>query len=374
MKDQRKGICQRVINSVAPIRICDNGGWTDTWFARHGKVFNIAVSPYIEVQIEAYARHTRPDRVTIYAENYGQRYAMRYGRRDWDRHPLIEATIERVGVPEDLAIEVSLYCRAPSGASTGTSAAVCVGLIGALDRLGGGGLAAHEVAYLAHAVETEELGQQCGIQDQLSSALGGINFIDMFDYPQASVSPLHLPDALWWELEQRLVLIYSGRSHSSSEVHERVIRGLEDAGPDNTLLDALRATAEPSRDALRAGDFAALGRAMIDNTEAQRRLHPDLVSEDAQRIIDVACQHGALGWKVNGAGGEGGSVTLLCDGRFPARRAMIREIEQEDVRFRQIPIALSRLGLHTWEPGPREGIVARPLGRLQGGSDDPTAP
>ena len=28
----------RIINSVAPIRICDNGGWSDTWFAGHGKV------------------------------------------------------------------------------------------------------------------------------------------------------------------------------------------------------------------------------------------------------------------------------------------------------------------------------------------------
>ena len=44
----------RVINSVAPIRICDNGGWTDTWFAGHGKVFNIGVYPYVEVQIEVF--------------------------------------------------------------------------------------------------------------------------------------------------------------------------------------------------------------------------------------------------------------------------------------------------------------------------------
>ena len=33
----------RIVNSVAPIRICDNGGWTDTWFAKYGKIFNIAV-------------------------------------------------------------------------------------------------------------------------------------------------------------------------------------------------------------------------------------------------------------------------------------------------------------------------------------------
>ncbi len=354
--------CQRVVNSVAPIRICDNGGWTDTWFARHGKVFQIAVSPYVEVQIEAYAWQDRPDRVTIYAENYGERYALRPGEAGGERHPLIEATIARVGVPEDLAIDISIHSQAPSGASTGTSAAVCVALIGALDLLAAGRrpsqhrasscLGPREVASLAHAIETEDLGQQCGIQDQICSAYGGINFINMFDYPQAAVSPLDLPDSVWWELERRLALIYSGRSHRSSEIHERVIRGLENAGPDNVLLADLRATAEPSRDALRAGDFAALGRAMIQNTEAQRRLHPELIGKDAQRIIDIARDHGALGWKVNGAGGGGGSVTLLCTGRYPARRAMIREIEQEDLAFRHIPIALSRLGLHAWEQTP----------------------
>ena len=50
----------RVINSAAPIRICDNGGWTDTWFAGHGAIFNIAVAPCAEVQLAVYARDARP--------------------------------------------------------------------------------------------------------------------------------------------------------------------------------------------------------------------------------------------------------------------------------------------------------------------------
>jgi len=33
------------VSAVAPIRICDIGGWTDTWFARRGTIFNIAVYP-----------------------------------------------------------------------------------------------------------------------------------------------------------------------------------------------------------------------------------------------------------------------------------------------------------------------------------------
>jgi D-glycero-alpha-D-manno-heptose-7-phosphate kinase len=254
-----------------------------------------------------------------------------------------------MGVPDDLSFQVTIFSEAPGGASTGTSAAVTVALIGALDLLTPGQLTPHEVAYRAQAVETDMLGQQCGIQDQLCSAYGGINFIDMFKYPYSSISHIHVPNAIWWELERRLVLIYLGKSHSSSNVHEKVIRELEDAGPDCPQLNDLRATAEPSRDALYAGDFAALGKAMIENTEAQCRLNAYLISQDAARVIEIAKAHGAIGWKVNGAGGEGGSVTILCGDHSSVKRTMIREIESENPLLQNIPIYLSRFGLRSWE-------------------------
>ncbi len=340
---------RRIINSVAPIRICDNGGWTDTWFARHGKIFNIGVYPYAEVQIEVYARAERDERIVIYAENYGERYVVHRENDGWDRHPLLEAAIERMKVPDDLAVQVTIFSQAPAGASTGTSAAVAVALVGALDRLTAGRLSAHEVAYTAHAIEVDMLERQSGIQDQLCSAYGGINYIEMFEYPRAAVSQLQVPNATWWELERRLVLIYLGKSHDSSRVHEKVIAQLEDAGPDCVQLNALRLTAEKSRDAIHAADFESLGRAMIENSEAQGRLHADLISRDAQRVIEIARAHGALGWKVNGAGGEGGSLTILCSALSHVKRAMIRAIEQERALFKNIPIYLSRYGLRVWE-------------------------
>jgi D-glycero-alpha-D-manno-heptose-7-phosphate kinase len=226
---------------------------------------------------------------------------------------------------------------------------VTVALIGALDCLTPGRLTPHEIAYTAHSVEVDMLHQQSGIQDQLCSAFGGINYIEMFDYPYASVSPIQVPNDTWWELERRLALVYLGRSHSSSDVHLKVIRDLEDAGPESVELADLRATAAPSRDALYAGDFPALGRAMVANTEAQRRLHPDLISSEAQEIIDIAAAHGALGWKVNGAGGEGGSVTLLSGPISSVKRTMIREIEAANSLYRSIPVYLSRFGLRVWE-------------------------
>ncbi len=337
-----------IINSVAPIRICDNGGWTDTWFAGHGKIFNIGVYPYAEVQLTVFPDGELGDRIIINAENYGERYAV-IPEKPWDKHPLLEASIAYMGAPKDLSFEVTIYSEAPSGASTGTSAAVTVALIGALDCLTPGRLTPHEVALAAQRVETEMLGGQCGIQDQLCSAYGGINYIEMMNYPYASVSQLQVPNTTWWELERRLALVYLGKSHSSSDVHEMVIKGLENAGPDCKQLSDLRQTAPKARDALYAGDFAALGASMIENTEAQARLHPALISAEAQRVIDIAREHGALGWKVNGAGGDGGSVTILCNDVSHVKRSMLREIEQENSLFKSIPIYLSRFGLRVWK-------------------------
>ncbi len=334
-----------IINSLAPIRICDTGGWTDTWFAQHGSVFNIAVSPYAEVQVAVLAG-AEPG-VHLHVENFGERYRIDRARR-WGPHPLLEAAVEYMQVPPEVCLEINIHSEAPSGASTGTSAAVTVALVGALDALTPGRLAPHEVAAAAHRIETDLLGQQSGIQDQLASAYGGINYIEMFDYPHASVSPIPVPEAAAWELERRLALVYLGKSHRSSELHERVIAGLEAAGPDHPPLEALRRAAIRSRDALAAGDFAALGAAMCDNTLAQARLHPDLVGAEAARVIELARAHGALGWKVNGAGGAGGSLTLLCGPRAEAKRALLREVAQEDASFKIIPIRLSRGGLRVW--------------------------
>ena len=163
------------VNSVAPIRICDNGGWTDTWFAGHGRIFNIGVYPYVEVQLAVYPAGEREHRIVINAENYGERYALPEGGRsatgEWIRHPLLEAAIEYMHIPKDLAFEATIYSEAPTGMSTGTSAAVSVALIGALDCLTPGRMTAHEVALAAQKIETEMLGQQCG---NSGSALLGV--------------------------------------------------------------------------------------------------------------------------------------------------------------------------------------------------------
>lgn len=280
--------------------------------------------------------------------NYGDYYHWQPGP-PWGSHPLLEATLTLMGLPPNLACEISISSSAPSGASTGTSAAVTVALIGALAHLLKKPLNHMQVAMAAHRVETELLGQQCGIQDQLAAAFGGINLIDMDLYPHATVNPVLYNEQTSQDLQQRLALVYLGKPHQSSSIHQMVIQGLEKSGATNLALEALRLTALKAADGLSCGDFHALGSAMIENTNAQARLHPALVSQDARLVIAIAQEYSALGWKVNGAGGDGGSITLLGSEDENAREKMLEAILQTSSLYKIIPICLSPQGLIIWE-------------------------
>lgn len=331
------------VTACAPIRICDNGGWTDTWFARHGAVCHVAVTPIVQAQVETVPRGSLQERVWLAASNFGQAYYFDPANSDYEKHPLLEAAIARIGLPENSDAKITLHSRTPPGAGTGTSAAVCVALLAALDVVRGGTLTLRDLAYEAFAVETEMLGRQSGIQDQLAAAYGGINWIEIDEYPQARVKSLALGLPFRKMLESRLLLAYLGVAHNSSGVHEMVIREQEGLGPDSPRLETLRRSAAAARDALLAEDLTAYGRALTANTEAQQALHEGLVNPTAAQLIDMARAHGALGWKVNGAGGDGGSVAIVtAEG---TRDSLVTAAKQELPQLKFLPVRLSPGGV-----------------------------
>ena len=131
--------------------------------------------PTRKCKSRCFRRAHGPDRIIIHAENYGERYAVsptnpepvsqasspassNSAVRHWDKHPLLEAAIEYMRVPNNLAFEVTIFSEAPGGASTGTSAAVTVALIGALDCLSPGRLTAHEIASAAQRIRDRNAG------------------------------------------------------------------------------------------------------------------------------------------------------------------------------------------------------------------------
>ena len=98
---------------LAPIRICDLGGWSDTWFAKHGAVLNIAVSPYAECRMEVAEVPQWRERFYFTVDDYGDRYKLDPQNVTFGRHPLLEACVKSMTIPKGLDIEISLHSSIP---------------------------------------------------------------------------------------------------------------------------------------------------------------------------------------------------------------------------------------------------------------------
>lgn len=327
----------------APIRIADCGGWTDTWFARHGAVCAITVSPRVTVRLELTPATVANPAVRISAVNYATEYDYRPGS-PFGAHPLLEAAINTIGIPDRSAARITVSSGVAPGAATGTSAAVAVALIGALRAARGLDTTPDILARDAFHLEYDVLGRQCGVQDHYCSAYGGILHLAITDFPRTEVTTLAPPAQIVWELERRLLLLTLGAPHDSHTLHRAVIAELEHEGPGARRLEVLRHAAAHMREALLAGDMADLGAVFDENTHAQAALHPALLSDAARRIMDLARTHGALGCKVNGAGGEGGSMTILC-GDDPAQRtALVAAARFAAPGAEEVPVRISSGG------------------------------
>jgi len=318
-----------------PVRICDVGGWSDTWFAGHGRVCSIAVHPGVCVDIRAQA-------LGIDVQ-LGDDSAVPAGALA-DVHPLISVALAEIPPPPRCGWHIHISAEMPPGCATGTSAAVSVALLCALARLHQRTLSPAEAARRAHALETERLGLQSGIQDQIGAAFGGINDIVMHAYPRYQRNPCTPTASTITALNNQLQLWYLGRPHSSSHVHEEVIRRFETIPAAQALLEPLRTAAHHAVTAIQMGDLRAYGEALQHNTQAQRALHPALVCADAETLIAMAAAAGALGWKVNGAGGDGGSVAILWPDTATAQH-QLTPIQRVLPQAQHIPIHVSMSGI-----------------------------
>jgi hypothetical protein len=124
-----------------------------------------------------------------------------------------------------------------------------------------------------------------------------------------------------------------------------VIRKLERCEGFRSRLQPLRDAAIYGKRALLRGDLDAFGQAMMENTHAQMALHPRLIGNRAARLIDMAKAHGVTGYKVNGAGGAGGSVTLLLRPGRCERHRLLAEISRRSPGLMNIPVTLAPAGL-----------------------------
>lgn len=332
-----------IVESTAPNRILDFGGWTDTHFADRGRVVNLAVTLFAHATL---ANRSEPG-ATIHILDYGIRLEIpdvaepAYGTE----HDLLLAALKALPCPTGLDVRIS--ADVPPGCGTGGSAAITVAILSGLGVLTGLTLSSRELARLAHGIETEELGNECGVQDQIASAYGGLNYIAIDRYPDADVSPIPVSDPVGQALESGLLLVYEGAGHLSSDVHRRVIAGMARPGSGVARsLSGLSLCADRAKDALVSGDLAALAGIMNENNRLQKSLHPGITTERIERIEEIAMDKGAAGAMINGAGG-GGSITLLCK---PGARPVVAEALTKE-GFTILPCSMAQGPAKAWIVG-----------------------
>ena len=129
-------------------------------------------------------------------------------------------------------------------------------------------------------------------------------------------------DVDFYELQQRLVLCYTGEPRNSGtnnwEITKRHIDG------DRHIFDCferIRDTAAQMREALVRQDWDGVGAAIATEWENRKRLAPSVTTPAIEQLIGRAGAAGATAAKVCGAGGGG---CLFCYGP-PDRRAGITE-------------------------------------------------
>lgn len=335
----------------APVRIMDFGGWTDTWFAGHGKVLCLSVLSRDATKgrgqyhgIEAIAKvSVSPGNgaFKLRAPDVNKSLSCSVEYEDWDKEDLIEATLSKLRKPQGVSVDIVVRSPVvPKGSSVGSSATVSVALTALLDFMSRSEVDPSWVARTCHEVETQIMGIECGVQDQAAASHAyGANFIDIYRYPNFSVEKVALTESTKRELEERCLTIIYGGCHSSSDIHKMVIDSLQNVGRLAPGLEHIRNIPEEARFCLLSGDFVGLGKAMRKNTVAQRELHPDLISPVCQELIDFCHKQRTFGEKVNGAGGpQGGSLTVLC-GDVSKEVVASRLIDEFDVLVLEHKIA-----------------------------------
>lgn len=295
----------REVITRAPVRICDIGGWTDTWYYHEGAVFHFCVDLYSHVRLIKNGEK----KIRIFAKDLGKSTEiLNFKNIEYNGNlDLLKAAVKRMEVYS--GVDIYVRADAPPGCGTGTSASVAVALISTLATYKGLHLDQKDISVLAHKLEVEELGLESGVQDQYAASYGGINFMEV-DYPDVKISKIKINEKRIFELENQFILVYLS-SRSSSAMHNAVIDNYKKKDSDTRKsLNIMKDCAYSMKEVINS-DIEDIGDVMNRTWEANKKLHPLMVNPTINKAEKIAKTNGAIGFKCNGAGG-GGSATILA--------------------------------------------------------------
>ncbi len=191
----------------------------------------------------------------------------------------------------------------PARSGLGSSSCFTVGLLHALHALKGKMLTKMELAKTAIHIEQNILKENVGSQDQIAASFGGFNKIEFSSHHNFSVHPVSIPREKIRDLNNHLMLFFTGISRNASEIAAEQIKTL---GEKKKELETMRTMVDHAIAIINSpSDLNEFGKLLHEAWNIKRSLTNKISTPAIDTIYETAIQKGATGGKLLGAGGGG---------------------------------------------------------------------
>ncbi len=285
-----------MIITRTPFRMSFFGGGTDlaSFYNEYGgAVLSTTFDKYCYVNV----RHLPPFFDYRTHLTYSQKETI--NAVDEIRHPLIREAMRFLDIRE---IRLMYDADLPARTGLGTSSSFAVGMLNAFYALKGKQVDKKRLADEAIYLEREMCQEAGGIQDQIAAAYGGLNRIDM-DCHGYTVKPIVISNQRKRELNDRLMLFFTGFTRFSADVQQKTSQSMPDKIKQLLLMKDMVNEAE--RILISKGRLDAFGRLLHESWQLKRGLSSGISTNAIDDVYQKAMQAGALGGKLLGAGGGG---------------------------------------------------------------------
>ncbi len=316
-----------MIIARSPLRISLGGGGTDLpsyYEKRGGFLISAAIDKYIYIILH----DTFDGSIKLKYSEYEE-----VGKVDDIRHAIFRETMKKLEIPDDCSLEICSMADIPAGTGLGSSSTFTTGLLRAFHQYKGDIVDARTIAEEACDVEMNRLHEPIGKQDQYIAAYGGITCMGFHPDGTVDVAPLELSQETFYNLEDNLMLFFTGFSRSASNIlKEQDDASKKDDGAMLSNLDYVKQLGLDSKKAFEEGDLRTFADIMNVHWEYKKKRSGGMSNPRIDEWYEHAMKNGALGGKMIGAGG-GGFLMFYAENRTKLRAAMA-DTGMSEVRFR----------------------------------------
>jgi len=325
----------------SPVRISFGGGGSDvsTYFSENGgAVINATISLYSHATLRI--RDDKKIMINSLDLNASAEFA---DISDLFTHnekfSLIRSLIKAIN--PSFGFELFLHSDFPMNSGLGGSAVVSAAVLGCFNELRNDKWDQYELAEMAFQAERLHMGVAGGWQDQYATVFGGLNFME-FNRNQNIIHPIRLPKEILLELEECLVLCYTGVNHDSGNIHEDQKEQTKNVDVKGRIQANVNLTYE-MRNLLLRGSLHDFGISLHKAWELKKSFSSKISNSFLNNIYDDAIKNGAIGGKLLGAGG--GGYFLFYVPAFEKHRLM-HWIKESKLNY--APFRFEETGLKSW--------------------------